>query len=62
MAEEIEKTVKTTIKLADKLWRDVKVFAAKKGLKLAQVVEAALKEYVKEEPSEQEKPKKEKAE
>jgi len=53
MAEEIEKTVKTTIKLADKLWRDVKVFAAKRGLKLTQVVEAALKEYVKEEPSEQ---------
>jgi predicted DNA binding CopG/RHH family protein len=47
--EEIEKTVKTTIKLADKLWRDVKVYAAKKGLKLTQVVEAALREYVKEE-------------
>jgi len=53
MAEEtvgdIEKTVKTTIKLADKLWRDTKVFAARKGLKLTQVVEAALKEYIKEE-------------
>jgi predicted DNA binding CopG/RHH family protein len=54
-AEKVEKTVKTTIKLADNLWRDVKVYAARKGLKLTQVVEAALKEYVKEEPSEQEK-------
>jgi len=46
MAEEtvgdIEKTVKTPIKLADKLWRDTKVFAARKGLKLTQVVEATL--------------------
>jgi hypothetical protein len=54
MAEELtkklEKTVKTTITLTDSLWRDVKVYAAKKGLKLTQVVEAALKEYIKEEP------------
>lgn len=50
IAEKVEKTVKTTITLADRLWRDVKVFAAKKGLKLTQVVEAALKEYIKEEP------------
>jgi hypothetical protein len=50
LAEKVEKTVKTTITLADRLWRDVKVFAAKKGLKLTQVVEAALKEYIKEEP------------
>lgn len=49
LAKKIEKTVKTTITLADSLWRDVKVFAAKKGLKLTQVVEAALKEYLKEE-------------
>jgi hypothetical protein len=49
VAEETAKTVKTTIKLADKLWRDVKVFAARKGLKLTQVVEAALREYLKEE-------------
>jgi hypothetical protein len=52
MAEEtvgdIEKTVKTPIKLARELWRDTKVFAARKGLKLTQVVEAALKEYIKE--------------
>jgi hypothetical protein len=58
MAEElvkkIEKTVKTTITLTDSLWRDVKVYAAKKGLKLTQVVEASLKEYLKEE-SEKEK-------
>jgi predicted DNA binding CopG/RHH family protein len=52
MEEEVEKavkTVKTTVKLADSLWRDVKVYAAKKGLKLTQVVEAALREYIKEE-------------
>lgn len=48
LAEKVEKTVKTTITLADKLWRDVKVFAARKGLKLTEVVEAALKEYLKE--------------
>jgi hypothetical protein len=49
VVEETAKTVKTTIKLADKLWRDVKVFAARKGLKLTQVVEAALREYLKKE-------------
>jgi hypothetical protein len=49
VAEMVEKTIKTTIILADKLWRDVKVYAARKGLKLTQVVEAALKEYLKEE-------------
>jgi hypothetical protein len=41
MAEElikkIEKTVKT-ITLTDSLWRDVKVYAAKRGLKLTQVI------------------------
>lgn len=50
VVKEVEKTVKTTINLADRLWRDVKVYAAKKGLKLTQVVEAALREYIKEEP------------
>jgi len=50
LAKKIEKTVKTTITLTNSLWRDVKVYAAKKGLKLTQVVEAALKEYIKEEP------------
>ncbi|MEM2780844.1 MAG: hypothetical protein QW791_08285 [Candidatus Bathyarchaeia archaeon] len=49
LAKKIEKTVKTTITLADSLWRDVKVYAARKGLKLTQVVEAALREYLKEE-------------
>jgi len=48
LAEKIEKTVKTTITLADSLWRDVKVYAAKKGLKLTQVVEAALRKYLEE--------------
>ncbi|MGB9854307.1 MAG: hypothetical protein ACPLRY_05840 [Candidatus Bathyarchaeales archaeon] len=48
VVEKTVKTVKTTIKLADELWRDVKVYAAKKGLKLTQVVEAALREYLKE--------------
>ena len=55
IVKEVEKTVKTTIKLTDELWRAVKVYAAKKGLKLTQVVEAALKEYLKEEPSKKEK-------
>jgi metal-responsive CopG/Arc/MetJ family transcriptional regulator len=50
LAKKLEKTVKTTITLADSLWRDVKVYAAKKGLKLTEVVQAALKEYIKEEP------------
>jgi predicted DNA binding CopG/RHH family protein len=47
-ANKIKKTVKTTITLSDSLWRDVKIYAVKKGLKLTQVVEAALKEYIKE--------------
>lgn len=34
----------------DKLQRDTKVFTAKKGLKLTQIVETVLKEYIKEEP------------
>jgi predicted DNA binding CopG/RHH family protein len=55
IAEKVEKTVKTTIKLTDNLWRDIKVYAAKRGLKLTQVVEAALKEYVKEEPEKEKK-------
>lgn len=49
VVEKTAETVKTTVKLADKLWRDVKVYAARKGLKLTQVVEAALREYLKEE-------------
>jgi len=48
LAKKVEKTVKTTITLADSLWRDVKVYAARKGLKLAQVVEAALRKYIEE--------------
>jgi len=27
VVKEVEKTVKTTIKLADRLWRDIKVYA-----------------------------------
>jgi hypothetical protein len=50
LAKEVRKTVKTTLNLADELWRDVKVYAAKKGLKLTEVVQAALREYIKEEP------------
>lgn len=46
--KKVEKTIRTSVTLADTLWRDVKVYAAKKGLKLCQVVEVALKEYVKE--------------
>jgi len=43
MSEEIEKIIKTSINIPAKLWRDVKVYAAKEGLKLTQVVEAALR-------------------
>jgi len=53
MSEELEKRVKTTIDIAEGLWRDVKVYSAKRGLKLVQVVEAALKRYI--ELSEEEK-------
>jgi hypothetical protein len=53
MSEEIEKIVKTSINIPAKLWRDVKVYAAKEGLKLTQVVEAALRKYL--ELSEEEK-------
>jgi hypothetical protein len=55
VAERVGETVKTTIKVAVDLWRDVKIFAARKGLKLTQVVEAALKEYVREEPQKESK-------
>lgn len=46
MAKEIEKRIKTSIEVADSLWRDVKILAAKKGLRLFQVVEAALRRYI----------------
>jgi hypothetical protein len=55
LTKEVKKTVKTTLNLADELWRDVKVYAARKGLKLTEVVQAALKEYIKEEPEKEEK-------
>jgi hypothetical protein len=38
-----------------KLWRQVKVYAAKKGLKLTQVVEAALQKYIELSESEEKK-------
>jgi metal-responsive CopG/Arc/MetJ family transcriptional regulator len=53
MSEEIEKIIKTSINIPAKLWREVKVYAAKEGLKLTQVVEAALRKYL--ELSEEEK-------
>jgi len=53
MTEEVEEFVKTSLKLPLKLWREVKVYAAKEGLKLTQVVEAALRKYL--ELSEEEK-------
>jgi len=46
MSEKVEEFVKTSLKLPLKLWREVKVYAAKEGLKLTQVVEAALKKYL----------------
>jgi hypothetical protein len=55
LAKEVKKTVKTTLNLADELWRDVKVYSARKGLKLTEVVQAALKEYIKEEPEKEKK-------
>jgi hypothetical protein len=55
LGEEVKKTVKTTLNLADELWRDVKVYAARKGLKLTEVVQAALKEYIEEEPRKEKK-------
>jgi hypothetical protein len=53
MTEEAEEFVKTSLKLPLKLWRDIKFYAAKEGLKLMQVVEAALRKYL--ELSEEEK-------
>jgi hypothetical protein len=44
-----EKFPNLTLFPLDSLWRDVKVYAAKKGLKLTQVVEVALREYIKKE-------------
>ncbi len=58
MSEKVEEFVKTSLKLPLKLWREVKVYAAKEGLKLTQVVEAALKKYL--ELTEEEKAVKEK--
>jgi hypothetical protein len=46
MSEEIEKIIKTSVNIPAKLWRDVKIYAAKEGLKLTQVVEAALRKYL----------------
>ncbi len=46
MSEKVEEFVKTSLKLPLKLWRDVKVYAAREGLKIAEVVEAALKRYL----------------
>jgi hypothetical protein len=46
MSEELKKIVKTSISIPVDLWRDIKIYAAKKGLKLTQVVEAALRKYI----------------
>jgi len=53
--KEIEKKIKTSVSVAESLWREVKVHAARKGLKLAQVVEAALKRYIELEEEERRK-------
>jgi len=42
------KKIKTTITIDENLWRDLKVYAAKRGLKLFQVVEDALRKYLEE--------------
>ena len=49
----LEEKIKTSLEIPVKLWRKVKIYAAKEGLKLTQVVEAALKKYL--ELAEQEK-------
>jgi len=41
-----EEFIKTSLKLPVKLWREIKVYAAREGLKLTRVVEAALKRYI----------------
>jgi hypothetical protein len=46
MSEEVDKIIKTSINIPAKLWRDVKIYAAKEGLKLTEVVQAALKRYL----------------
>jgi metal-responsive CopG/Arc/MetJ family transcriptional regulator len=46
MSEGVERIIKTSINIPAKLWRDVKVYAAKEGLKLTEVVQAALKRYL----------------
>jgi hypothetical protein len=46
MSREVEKAVKTTVTLARDLWESAKIEAVKRGLTLAQVVEAALKKYL----------------
>lgn len=51
--EKIAKRTKTSIEIAEDLWREVKVHAAKKGLKLFQVFEAALAKYIELEEKEQ---------
>jgi hypothetical protein len=38
--------ISTSIELPVELWRRTKIYAAKKGLKLTQVVEAALRKYL----------------
>jgi predicted DNA binding CopG/RHH family protein len=40
---------KTSIRIPAGLWREVKVYAAKRGLKIMQVVEDALRRYLSEE-------------
>jgi len=55
MEKEIERKIKTSVSVAESLWREVKVYAARKGLKLAQVVEAALKRYIELEEGERRK-------
>jgi len=43
---DIEKKMKTSIEIPAKLWREVKIHAAKEGLKLTQIIEAALRKYL----------------
>jgi len=44
--EAFTKTVKTSISIAEDLWREVKIAAIKRGLTFSEVVNAALRKWL----------------
>ncbi|RLE50024.1 MAG: hypothetical protein DRJ31_02845 [Candidatus Methanomethylicota archaeon] len=44
--ETLTKTVKTSISIAEDLWREVKIAAIKRGLTFSEVVSAALRKWL----------------